>query len=143
VYFKEAKQHLGFLKEQSTHYASYIASMHLSAIRFCLLLIAKHEQNASGIPQMRQRIATNLTNLDFAARLWQFFRALISGALDELKVLLGEVADRVMKTIESHVQSFFVQALQLSSRPISLNEVCSIVNMQTLLVNASPHAATT
>jgi len=104
---------LGFLKEQSTHYASYVAAMYLSAIRFCLLLIAKHEQNASGIPQMRQRIATNLTNLDFAARLWQFFRALISGALDELKVLLGEVADRVMKTIESHVQSFFVQALQL------------------------------
>jgi hypothetical protein len=29
VYFKEAKQHLGFLKEQSIHYAAYIASIHL------------------------------------------------------------------------------------------------------------------
>jgi IS4 transposase len=27
VYFKEAKQHLGFLKEQSIHYAAYIASI--------------------------------------------------------------------------------------------------------------------
>jgi IS4 transposase len=26
VYFKEAKQHLGFLKEQSIHYAAYILS---------------------------------------------------------------------------------------------------------------------
>jgi len=27
VYFKEAKQHLGFLKEQSNHYAAYLASI--------------------------------------------------------------------------------------------------------------------
>ena len=113
VYFKEAKQHLGFLVEQSTHYACYIASIHLTAIRFCLLLIAKHNQNASGIPQMRQLISTNVTNIDFAARLWQFFRALISGALGELKILLGDAAEVVMKTIESHVQRFFEQALQL------------------------------
>jgi SRSO17 transposase len=33
VYFKEAKQHLGFLKEQSNHYAAYVASIHLAAIR--------------------------------------------------------------------------------------------------------------
>ncbi len=30
VYFKEAKQHLGFQKEQSNH---YVASMHLTALR--------------------------------------------------------------------------------------------------------------
>jgi IS4 transposase len=35
VYFKEAKQHLGILKEQSNHYGAYIASIHLTAIRFC------------------------------------------------------------------------------------------------------------
>ena len=29
VYFKEAKQHLGLLKEQSNHYAAYIASIHI------------------------------------------------------------------------------------------------------------------
>jgi len=48
VYFKEAKQHLGFLKEQSNHYAAYIASIHLTAIRFCLLVIAKQTQGAVG-----------------------------------------------------------------------------------------------
>lgn len=113
VYFKEAKQHLGFLKEQARHYASYIASIHLTAIRFCMLSIAKHQHNAGDIAGMRQRITANVSNIDYAARLWQFFRALISGALDELKTLLGDAADLVMKTIESHVQRFFVQALQL------------------------------
>lgn len=122
VYFKEAKQHLGFLKEQATHYASYIASMHLSAIRFCLLSIAKHKHHASGIPEIRQRLSTNVANIDFAARLWQFFRALISGALDELKILLGDAVDLVMKTIELHVQRFFVQALQLD--PLVLRLEC-------------------
>lgn len=29
VYFKESKQHLGFLKEQARHYATYVASIHL------------------------------------------------------------------------------------------------------------------
>ena len=41
VYFKESKQHLGFLNDQRTHYAAYVASIHLAAIRFCLLVIGK------------------------------------------------------------------------------------------------------
>lgn len=43
VYFQEAKQLLGFLKEQSGHYAAYIAAMHLTAIRCCLLVIARQK----------------------------------------------------------------------------------------------------
>jgi IS4 transposase len=49
VYFKEAKQHLGLLKEQSNHYAAYIASIHLTAIRFCLLVIAKQTEDCENI----------------------------------------------------------------------------------------------
>jgi len=120
VYFKEAKQHLGFLKEQGTHYASYIASIHLAAIRFCLLLIAKSMHHASGIPEMRKQVSANITNIDFAARLWSFFRALISGALDDLKILLGDAAAQVMEAIELRVQRFFVQALQLDPRTMRL-----------------------
>ena len=55
VYFKEAKQHLGFLKEQSNHYAAYIASIHLTAIRFCLLVIAKQTQGLGSIAQRRDK----------------------------------------------------------------------------------------
>jgi hypothetical protein len=118
VYFKEAKQHLGFLKEQSNHYAAYVASIHLTAIRFCLLVIAKITHQARGIADIRHKISANAHQISFGAQLWQVFRAIIAGALDELKTLLGESVTLIMETIESHVQRFFVQALQLD--PLTL-----------------------
>ena len=120
VYFKESKQHLGFLKEQARHYACYVASIHLTAIRFCLLVIAKQQHGASGVAQMRQLIVGNATQIDFASRLWGCFRALITGAIDELKPMLGDKADLVMATIDLHVQRFFAQALQLDPLQLRL-----------------------
>lgn len=120
VFFKEAKQYLGFLKEQSNHYAAYIASIHLTAIRFCMLVIAKSLHQANGISDMRNQLTANATSIDYATRLWQVFRAVIAGALDELKMLLGDMVAQVMETIERHVQSFFVQALQLDVSTLRL-----------------------
>jgi SRSO17 transposase len=120
VYFKEAKQHLGFLKEQSNHYAAYIASIHLTAIRFCLLVIAKITYQASGIAAIRQKLSANAHQISFGAQLWQVFRAIIAGALDELKAVLGEAVTLIMETIESHVQCYFVQALQLDPHTLRL-----------------------
>jgi SRSO17 transposase len=120
VYFKEAKQHLGFLKEQSNHYAAYVASIHLTAIRFCLLVMAKMTHQASGIAEIRQRLSANAQQISFGAQLGHVFRAIIAGALDELKTLLGEGVTQVMETIERHVQSYFVQALQLDPRTLRL-----------------------
>jgi hypothetical protein len=48
------------------------------------------------------------------------FRAVIAGALDELKTLLGDAVTLIMETIESHVQCFFVQALQLDPPTLHL-----------------------
>ena len=120
VYFKEAKQYLGFLKEQSNHYAAYIASIHLTAMRFCMLVIAKSLHEANGIADMRQQITANATSIDYASRLWQVFRAVIAGALDEMTMLIEDMASEVMGAIERHVQSFFVQALQLDVRTLRL-----------------------
>jgi SRSO17 transposase len=120
VYFKEAKQHLGFLKEQSNHYAAYVASIHLAAVRFCLLAIAKAAQPSGGVADIRKRISANAQQISFATQLWQVFRAVIAGALDELKALLGEAATLVMETIDSHIQGFFVQALQLDPQTLRL-----------------------
>jgi IS4 transposase len=36
VYFKEAKQHLGFLKEQSIHYAAFVQKSNLCASQWFL-----------------------------------------------------------------------------------------------------------
>ena len=120
MYFKEAKQHLGFLKEQSNHYAAYLASIHLAAIRFCLLVIAKQTKGASGIAPMRQELCSNSNDISFAAKLWQVFRAIITGALEELKSVLGEAVGVVMETIDAHIQCLFVQVLQLDPKTLRL-----------------------
>ena len=123
VYFKEAKQHLGLLKEQSNHYAAYIASIHLTAIRFCLLVIAKQTQGGENITQIRQSLCSNSANISFAAKLWHVFRAIITGALDELKTILGDAVTLVLETIETHIQCFFVQVLQLDLKTLRLEAI--------------------
>ena len=120
VYFKEAKQHLVLLKEQSNHYAAYIASIHLTAIRFCLLVIAKQTQGAASFALMRQKMCSNSTDISFASKLWQVFRAVITGALDELGAVLGDAATLVMETIDAHIQCLFTQVLQLDPRTLRL-----------------------
>jgi hypothetical protein len=45
----------------------------------------------------------------YAARLWQVFEAIIRGALNELKELLGAAVTLVIETIEKHINCFFVQ----------------------------------
>jgi len=120
VYFKEARQHLGFLQEQSNHYAAYVASMPLTAIRFCMLVIGKSMQQTNGISTMRNQIIANATAIDHATRLWTVFHAVIAGALDEIKTQLGDMLAQVMESIERHVESFFVQALQLDVHTMRL-----------------------
>jgi SRSO17 transposase len=120
VYFKEAKQHLGFLKEQSNHYAAYIASIHLTAIRFCLLVIAKQTQGADSIAGVRQAMCSNSTDISFAGKLWQVFRAVITGALEGLKAVMGDAVAIVMDAIDTHIECWFLQVLQLDARTLRL-----------------------
>lgn len=120
VYFKEAKQPLGFLKEPSNHDAAYVASIHLSAIRCCLLSIAQSTHPARGIAEIRKQLSDNAQHIRFAAPLWSVFRAVITGALDELKTLLGDAVTLIMETIDHHVQRFFVQVLQLDPHTLRM-----------------------
>ena len=88
-----------------------------------MLVIAKSSGQANGISEARNQLIANATSIDYATRLWQVFHAVIAGALDDMKMLLGEVVAQVMKTIEQHVQSFFVQALQLDARTLRLEAI--------------------
>jgi hypothetical protein len=115
VYFKEAKQNLGLLKEQSTHYSTYIASIHLTAIRFCMLLFAKHEESAQTLSDVRNDLAKNLRSQDFASQLWILFRAIIAGTFDELKTVYGEILGDILRQIDCKVKQFFEQVMQMDS----------------------------
>jgi SRSO17 transposase len=115
VYFKEAKQHLGFLKEQTVTFSSHTASIHLCAIRYLMLVHNKLEGQDSRIGGIRSQIQDQLDSLSFAGRLWQIFRAIISGALSDLQEVLGCSADTVMQTIDERVNEFFISSLQLDA----------------------------
>lgn len=120
VYFKEARQNLGLLKEQSSHYGAYIASIHLTAIRFCMLLFAKHEENARSLSDVRNNLSKTLCSLDFASQLWILFRAIIVGTFDELKVIYGEIFGYILRQIDCKIKQFFEQVMQMDSFTLRL-----------------------
>jgi hypothetical protein len=44
---------------------------------------------------MRQKLCSNSADISFASKLWQVFRAVITGTLDELKAVLGDAVGLV------------------------------------------------
>jgi hypothetical protein len=120
VYFKEAKQHLGFLKEQNKNYGAYIASIHLTAIRFCMLVTAKSLNQEGGVSDMRQKLTENATSIDYATRLWPVFQSILSGALNEIKNEIEDSFGKITQTIDKHIQEFFMQTLQLNVKTMRL-----------------------
>ena len=120
VYFKEAKQHLGFLQEQTATFASHTASIHLCAIRYLILVHNKLEDQESRIGDIRSQMQDQLDSISFAGRLWQIFRAIISGTLNELHTKLGCSVNTVMLAIDKRVHEFFIRSLQLDSFTMQL-----------------------
>jgi SRSO17 transposase len=120
VYFKEAKQHLGFLQEQTVTFASHTASIHLCAIRYLMLVHNKLEDEGARIGDIRSHIQDQMDSLSFAKRLWQIFRAIISGTISELHATLGCSVDTVMLAIDQRVHEFFIRSLQLDAFTMQL-----------------------
>ena len=119
VYFKESKQHLGLLKEQTISFASHIASITLTAIRYLMLLYAALEQGIK-VCDVRNKMSDGLSNLSFGQRLWGLFRRLIDNTLEQFRKELGDLADKVMSALEQSINSFFTQALQLDAFTLEL-----------------------
>jgi len=113
VYFKEAKQHLGFLQEQTITFASHIASIHLCAIRYLILISGKLDQTGATVGLLREQIQDQLNSLSFATQLWQIFRAIINGSLNSICGKLNCSVAVIMKIIDKEVEVFFVKSLQL------------------------------
>lgn len=120
VYFKEAKQHLGFLKEQTSTFASHTASIHLCAMRYLMLVHNKLAYEGMKIGEARSNIQEQLDAMSFAGKLWQQFRAVIAGTLHELESQLGCPAEMIMAAMDEKIQAFFVSSLQLDSFTLQL-----------------------
>ncbi|MCU7899901.1 MAG: hypothetical protein KZQ63_16065 [Candidatus Thiodiazotropha sp. (ex Lucinoma aequizonata)] len=136
---KEAKQHLGFLQEQTTTFASHTASLHLCAIRYLMLVHNKLEDPDFRVGDIRSQIQEQLDSVSFAGKLWQIFRAIISGTLSELQATLGCSVDTVMLAIDKRVSEFFISSLQLDAFTMqfgvrvmgNLEQIYTILNSET------------
>jgi len=121
VYFKEIKQNLGFLKEQSGRYQLAYASIHLAALRYLLLFEAMLRSGQLTYGEIRDREGGRLQTLTYAVLLWQLFRSLIEGALDGLVKDLGrKVVKKVLSAIDQTVEEFLNDALHMSPQQISV-----------------------
>lgn len=113
VYFKEAKQHLGFLQEQTRSFVSHIASIHLCGMRYLMLVDAKMITTQSSVALIRSQIQEQFDSLSFAARLWSVFRSLVAGTLKSMRKQLNCTVGDVLAKIDDRVSRFLIQALQL------------------------------
>jgi hypothetical protein len=121
VYFKEIKQNLGFLKEQSGRYQLAYASVHLAALRYLLLFEAMLRAGQLSYGEIRDRESGRFQTLTYAALLWQLFRALIEGALESLVQDLGRnIVKKVLAAIDQTVEGFLHEALQISPHQIAV-----------------------
>lgn len=112
VYFKEAKQHLGFLKEQTVRFSSHTASIHLCAIRY--LILAKNKLDGeNGIGEIREDIQDQLNSMGVAQHIWSIFRVIINNTLDKLKKTLNSSVNIFIDLIDTAVAEFFIRSLQL------------------------------
>jgi len=119
VYFKESKQNLGLLKEQTITFTSHLASISLTAIRYLMLLYVALEQDRR-LSEVRTNMSGGLMGLSFGQRLWGLFRCLINNTIEQFQAELGETADQIMAALEKNINAFFMQALQLDSFTLEL-----------------------
>lgn len=120
VYFKEAKQHLGFLREQTVTFASHTASIHLCAIRYLMLMHTKLQDQDLRASDVRAHIKTQLNVISFAGDLWKIFRIIISESIDGLQEVICCSTDIIMQKIDDRMNDFFVQSLQLDTFTMQL-----------------------
>jgi hypothetical protein len=116
VYFKEAKQYMGLLKEQTGNYVCHYMSVHLTAIRYALFSHIYLTEGGGTFGAIRKRISDGIQMLSFATILWELFKAIIFGSLDLFRKLLGDDVLQVIKeTINTTVLEFLESALQLDT----------------------------
>lgn len=111
-YFKEAKQYLGFLSEQSSNYVVHYASVHLTALRYSLLVYLCDQYFEGAYAQTRKDLSDHFEMLAFTQISWAWFQQGLSGVLDELG-LNTNLIEEIKKKMELAVQTMLMESLFL------------------------------
>lgn len=100
VFFKECKQNLGWLNNQSGNFVSSYASIHLSSLRYLILLDAalQSQEGERGLVAIRREMSDHFSQLCYMGMLWEWFTRLIFGWLDEMENLLDQETLGKIKT---------------------------------------------
>ena len=112
VYFKELKQNLGFLKEQSGDFAVCYASVHLSAIRYMLLSNLMLEKGTLKFGQLLNKATGQIELLSFAGMLWEVFKGLLSQTFNALQI---SSLKEVLEVMQEQFEELLNQALQMDT----------------------------
>lgn len=114
VYFKEVKQYMGFLKEQTGSYVCHCASVHLAAIRYLLLSHMQMQESNSSFVEQRKDVSLYLEQTSYASMMWALFKLLIGQAMESFRGRLGDgLTEKIADRIDNVVRDFLAPALQL------------------------------
>jgi hypothetical protein len=122
VFFKEAKQNMGLLKEQTGNYACHYASIHLTSIRYLLLFDSMKKRGADKFGQIRDEITGKLEWIAFSTLLWELFKAIIYGVLDQFEKIGKEVIKEIKEKIQESIMEFFEKTLQLDGESLKMEQ---------------------
>ena len=118
VFFKECKQHLGWLNNQSADYVSSYASLHLSGIRYLLFLHGAMSGMAGmeSLSQLRRHEGKKLTLLNYMGLLWNLFTDMVFGILASLADRFGsQQMAEIKDALDLKLGEFISQAFQFDA----------------------------
>lgn len=117
VYFKEIKQHFGYLKEQSGRYEVHYASIHLAAIRHVLLYALYLNQNTESFSAIRKQFGFQSELFSFTCLGWEIIQKLVNQTIDEVcSHLEVDFTEKLKEAIDDKVNTFLIHALQLNPK---------------------------
>ena len=113
VFYKESKQHLGFLSESVRSFEAVTACLHLAAMRHAILSSVVVLKGVN-----RERLSHELAAMTYAKKLWNTFRCLITSALNKATNLGNDLKNEVIELIDQEIEAWLAQVLLLD--PVGL-----------------------
>lgn len=119
VYFKEVKQNLGFLANQSGDYCTHYSTLHLTTLRYLVLFNLMLENGGINFAKYRKQSADALESVSFAAVLWDLFKFAINNVLDTFIFIAGRnLISDIKNTIAAQIEAMLFKALRIDSASI-------------------------
>jgi hypothetical protein len=116
-YFKEAKQYLGFLKEQSSDYTVHYASIHLTAMRYSLLVYLCVKHYGGNYATARREISKTMEFCAFVELSWKWMKDGVFNVMNQQELSDVQVK-KIQEALEEEISKMLHQALCLTKNEV-------------------------